>query len=117
MLTFYEYPRCSTCRKAKAELKKLGLTFEAIDIKKTPPKAEQLKSWLETGPFNLKSYFNTSGNSYRQLGLKDTFSSLSTDEALKLLAADGMLLKRPILTENGRILQIGYRTPYAELGL
>ncbi|HEM2865804.1 TPA: arsenate reductase family protein [Streptococcus suis] len=117
MILFYEYPKCSTCRAAKAELKGLGLEFEAIDIKLTPPSAEELKAWMEATGLDLKKYFNTSGNSYRELGLKDKFDSLTVDQALDLLANDGMLIKRPLLIQDGKILQIGYRTKYENLGL
>ncbi|CYX79297.1 arsenate reductase family protein [Streptococcus suis] len=117
MILFYEYPKCSTCRAAKAELKSLGLEFEAIDIKSTPPSAEEIKAWMEATGLELKKYFNTSGNSYRELGLKDKFDSLSLEQALNLLANDGMLIKRPLLIQDGKILQIGYRTKYENLGL
>ncbi|HEM2877030.1 TPA: arsenate reductase family protein [Streptococcus suis] len=117
MILFYEYPKCSTCRAAKAELKSLGLEFEAIDIKSTPPSAEELKAWMEATGLELKKYFNTSGNSYRELGLKDKFDSLRLEQALNLLANDGMLIKRPLLIQDGKILQIGYRTKYENLGL
>ncbi|MFM0791843.1 arsenate reductase family protein [Streptococcus suis] len=117
MILFYEYPKCSTCRAAKAELNSLGLEFEAIDIKSTPPSAEELKAWMEATGLELKKYFNTSGNSYRELGLKDKFESLTVDQALDLLANDAMLIKRPLLIQDGKILQIGYRTKYENLGL
>ncbi|MGT2741986.1 arsenate reductase family protein [Streptococcus plurextorum] len=113
-MIFYEYPKCSTCRQAKAELKQLGLAVQAIDIKETPPSQEAIRSWLAAG-FELKKLFNTSGNRYRELGLKDKLDRLSLDEAISLLAADGMLIKRPILIEGDKILQIGYKTPYREL--
>jgi len=115
-MIFYEYPKCSTCRKAKAELKQLGIAVEAIDIKSNPPQLEILKGWVESG-IELKKLFNTSGNSYRELGLKDKLPTLSVDEALALLAADGMLIKRPILVDGDKVLQIGYRTSYEALGL
>ncbi|MGT2950439.1 arsenate reductase family protein [Streptococcus cuniculi] len=117
MLLFYEYPKCSTCRAAKAELQALGLEFEAIDIKANPPQASQLKAWMEATGLELKKYFNTSGNSYRALGLKDKFDQLTVEQALDLLANDGMLIKRPLLIQDGKVLQIGYRTEYKELGL
>lgn len=117
MILFYEYPKCSTCRAAKAELKSLGVAFEAIDIKATPPSSSQLKDWMQATGLDLKKYFNTSGNSYRELGLKDRFASLTEAEALDLLANDGMLIKRPLLIKDGKILQIGYRTKYETLGL
>lgn len=117
MLLFYQYPKCSTCHRAKAELDDLGLDYEAIDIKVNPPQADQLKSWLEASGLDIKKFFNTSGNSYRQLGLKDKLAQLSLDEALALLASDGMLIKRPLLIKDGQVLQIGYRTSYKDLDI
>lgn len=117
MYTFYEYPKCTTCKKAKKELDRLGLAYESVDIKTNPPKVSLLKELLENSGLDLKKFFNTSGNSYRELGLKDKFDSLTVDEALELLSKDGMLIKRPILIKDDKVLQIGYRTPYAELDL
>lgn len=117
MLIFYQYPVCSTCKKAKADLLRLGVEFEDINIKTNPPSVETLRQWVTSSDFALKSYFNTSGNSYRSLGLKDKFDQLSMDEALILLANDGMLIKRPILVQDGKVLQIGYRTGYEDLNL
>ncbi|SUN79815.1 arsenate reductase [Streptococcus milleri] len=117
MLRFIEYPKCSTCRKAKAELERLGLEFEAVDIVKETPSKEEILTWIENSDLSLKSFFNTSGLKYRELGLKDKLSGLSIEEAADLLAADGMLIKRPILEKDGKILQIGYRTEYATLDL
>lgn len=117
MLTFYQYPNCSTCKAAKKELDNLGLVYQSIDIKRNPPQVDLLKRLVETSGLNLKTFFNTSGNSYRQLGLKDTFDQLTLDEALSLLANDGMLIKRPFLLDGDQLLQIGYRTPYKALDL
>ncbi|MFV8214602.1 Spx/MgsR family RNA polymerase-binding regulatory protein, partial [Streptococcus pluranimalium] len=91
--------------------------YRSVDIKTNPPKVSLLKELLENSDLDLKKFFNTSGNSYRELGLKDKFDSLTVDEALELLSKDGMLIKRPILIEDDKVLQIGYRTPYAELDL
>lgn len=117
MLTFYEYPKCSTCRQAKKELKDLGVDFEAIDIKTTPPAVETFEAWLANNDLPLKKLFNTSGNSYRQLDLKNRFNQLSQSELIELLSQDGMLIKRPILLKGDTILQIGYRTLYKSLAI
>ena len=94
MFTFYEYPKCSTCRRAKAELQELGVDFVAVDITVDTPKAEQLEEWIENSTYTIKNFFNTSGQVYRALGLKDKIDSLSIDEAASLLASDGTLIKR-----------------------
>ncbi|KXT84557.1 Arsenate reductase [Streptococcus sp. DD11] len=117
MLQFIEYPKCSTCRKAKAELSQLGLDFEAVDIVKDTPSKDQILDWIEKSGFELKAFFNTSGLKYRELGLKEKVPHLTAREAADLLAADGMLIKRPLLVQDGKILQIGYRKAYGELGL
>ncbi|MBF7094855.1 arsenate reductase family protein [Streptococcus sp. HF-1907] len=117
MYTFYQYPKCTTCRRAKAELESLGVDFTSIDIKENPPKAELILEWMETSDYSIKNFFNTSGQSYRALGLKDKMVQLSAQEAADLLASDGMLIKRPILLKDGKLLQVGYRKVYVELGL
>ncbi|MCR8967959.1 arsenate reductase family protein [Streptococcus zalophi] len=117
MLTFYEYPKCSTCRKAKAELTALGADFKDINLKETPPSAEMLKQLMISSGLPLKSFFNTSGMSYRALGLKDKLPQLTIDEALDLLSSDGMLIKRPLLIKDDQLLQVGYRTNYKNLGI
>lgn len=117
MLQFIEYPKCSTCRKAKAELKQLGLDFEAVDLVQNTPTKEMILAWMEASKLEIKAYFNTSGIKYRELGLKDKVPTLTAAEAAELLATDGMLIKRPILVQDKEVLQIGYRTPYEELGL
>ena len=113
MLEFIEYPKCSTCKKAKQELNQLGVDYKAVHIVEETPSQEVIL----TSGFELKQFFNTSGIKYRELGLKDKVGSLSKQEAAELLASDGMLLKRPILVENGTVKQIGYRKAYEELGL
>ena len=76
-----------------------------------------LRELLEGADLELKKFFNTSGQSYRSLGLKDKLPTLSQDEAVKLLSSDGMLIKRPILIKDGKVLQVGYRSPYKDLNL
>lgn len=117
MLQFIEYPKCSTCRKAKAELNQLGVDFEAVDIVQNTPSRDQLLDWIQNSDFEIKAFFNTSGLKYRELGLKEKVPHLSAQEAADILATDGMLIKRPLLVRDNRILQIGYRKAYEELGL
>ena len=117
MLQFIEYPKCSTCRKAKAELNQLGVDFEAVDIVQNTPSRDQLLDWIQNSDFEIKAFFNTSGLKYRELGLKEKVPHLTSQEAADLLATDGMLIKRPLLVRDNRILQIGYRKAYEELGL
>ena len=117
MLQFIEYPKCSTCRKAKTELNQLGVDFEAVDIVQNTPSRDQLLDWIQNSDFEIKAFFNTSGLKYRELGLKEKVPHLSAQEAADILATDGMLIKRPLLVRDNRILQIGYRKAYEELGL
>ena len=117
MLQFIEYPKCSTCRKAKAELNQLGVDFEAVDIVQNTPSRDQLLDWIQNSDFEIKAFFNTSGLKYRELGLKEKVPHLTAQEAADLLATDGMLIKRPLLVRDNRILQMGYRKAYEELGL
>lgn len=117
MLQFIEYPKCSTCRNAKAELTQLGLDFEAVDIVKETPSQKELLQWMTNSDLEIKSFFNTSGIKYRELGLKDKVPQFSAEEAAALLSTDGMLIKRPLLVRDNQILQVGYRKQYAELGL
>ncbi|GFH40341.1 arsenate reductase family protein [Pseudolactococcus insecticola] len=116
--TFYWYPKCSTCRKAHRELDTLGISVDEIDLKTAPPTADLIKSWILSSGLDKKKFFNTSGMSYRSLGLKDKVDGMSLDEAAALLASDGMLIKRPILLDtSGKVVQVGYRTTYGELDL
>ena len=117
MLQFIEYPKCSTCRKAKAELNQLGVDFEAVDIVQNTPSRDQLLDWIQNSDFEIKAFFNTSGLKYRELGLKEKVPHLTAQEAADLLATDGMLIKRPLLVQDNQILQSGYRKAYEELGL
>ncbi|CAM4021457.1 arsenate reductase family protein [Catellicoccus marimammalium] len=102
MNTFYWYPKCSTCRKAKKFLDEHNVSYEAIDmITNTPDKATIL-AWLERKDYPIRRYFNTSGQKYRASGLKEKLDEMSLEECAEVLSQDGMLLRRPILvTENG----------------
>ena len=105
---FVEYPKCSTCQKAKKWLDTHGITYADRDIKGENPTAEELSAWQEKSGLPLKRFFNTSGMLYRELGLKDKLDAMSEEEQLKLLATDGMLVKRPILVTDTTVL-VGFR--------
>jgi arsenate reductase (glutaredoxin) len=107
-LTFYGYPKCGTCRTAKKWLDTHGLTYKEIHIFDSPPSMEDLKMMYELSGFELKKFFNTSGEVYRELGLKDKLKSLSETEMLELLASNGRLIKRPLLTD-GKKVTIGFK--------
>lgn len=107
-LKFYCYPRCTTCQKAKKYLEAKGVDFETIDIKLTPPTAKELKEIHQKSGLELKKFFNTSGNSYRALNLKDTFNDYKPAELYKLLAQDGMLIKRPLIIGDDFVL-VGFK--------
>lgn len=96
-MLFVCYPKCTTCKKAQAWLKEQGIEAEVRDIKEDNPSEEELRRWHKMSGLPLKRFFNTSGQQYRALGLKDRLPEMSEDEQFALLATDGMLVKRPIL--------------------
>lgn len=102
-LTFYWYPKCGTCRKAKKWLDDHHLSYNEIHIVDSPPSRQELESFYQKSGLDIKKFFNTSGKKYRELGLKDKIKSCSEDELLDLLAADGMLIKRPIVTDGEKV--------------
>jgi len=104
MLTFICYPKCTTCQKAKTLLDSYHAQYETRDIKADNPRYDELKEWLALSELPVRKLFNTSGQLYRSLGLKDKMPSMSEDECLKLLATDGMLVKRPLLIDEYRAL-------------
>ncbi|MFC7687910.1 arsenate reductase family protein [Ureibacillus sp. GCM10028918] len=98
-----QYPRCTTCKKAEKWLKDNEIEYEAIHIVEQTPSKEELKEIWEKSELPLKKFFNTSGMKYKELGLKDKLSSMSEEEQLELLASDGMLIKRPIVTDGEKV--------------
>ena len=101
-MLFVEYPKCTTCKKAKKWLDEQGMAYTDRHIKEERPTLEELKKWHEMSGLPLKRFFNTSGNLYKELGLKDKLANMSEEEQFELLASDGMLVKRPVLvTEKG----------------
>lgn len=102
------YPKCSTCRKAKAWLDEHGIRYDLRDIKENPPTLEELELWQGQSGLALRKWFNTSGQLYRGMGLKDRLPHMTEGEQLELLASDGMLVKRPILVDGHKVL-LGFR--------
>ena len=107
-MLFLWYPKCTTCQKAKAFLDERGVSYEARDIKLENPTAEELRGWWEKSGMPLKKFFNTSGNLYKELHLKDRLPEISEDEQFALLASDGMLVKRPIVVDGDTVL-VGFK--------
>ena len=97
MLNFICYPKCTTCQKAKKWLDDNKIEYEQRDIKLDNPKLEELTEWYNISGLPLKKFFNTSGLLYKSLDLKNKLPTMTDDEMLKLLASDGMLVKRPLL--------------------
>ena len=107
-MLFICYPKCTTCQKAQKWLDGKGLTYELRDIKTDNPTFEELSDLYRKSGLPLRRFFNTSGLLYRSLELKDKLPTMSEEEQLRLLATDGMLVKRPILVNGGRVL-VGFK--------
>lgn len=107
-MLFLHYPKCTTCQRAKSYLDAKGVSCEIRDIKLENPTAEELRTWWKASGSPLKKFFNTSGLQYRALDLKGKLPSMSEEEQLRLLASDGMLVKRPILVGDNFVLT-GFR--------
>lgn len=105
-MLFYTYPKCSTCRKAKNWLDTNYISYNEIHIVENPPSASELKVLVQASGLSVRKFFNTSGMKYRELGLKDKLDDMSEQDALTLLSSDGMLIKRPIITD-GKSVTIG----------
>ena len=104
------YPRCSTCINAKKELESLGIELTLRDIVNETPSVDELTTWFHQCGKPLKSFFNTSGNVYKQLDLKNKLGSMSEQEQLTLLASNGMLIKRPLLIGDDGTIIIGRKS-------
>lgn len=97
MVLFVEYPKCTTCQKARKWLEERGVEYTGRHIKEDRPTKAELKEWHKRSGLPLKRFFNTSGMLYKSMGLKDKLPSMSEEEMYELLATDGMLVKRPII--------------------
>lgn len=107
-MVFICYPKCTTCQKARAYLDEKGISYAVRDIKLENPTAEELRTWWQRSGLPLKRFFNTSGLQYKALGLKDKLPAMDEEEQLRLLATDGMLVKRPLLVGEDFVLT-GFR--------
>lgn len=107
-MLFIEYPKCTTCQKAKKWLDDNGIKYEDRHIKEANPTYDELKNWIGTSGLPIKKFFNTSGLLYKSMGLKEKLETMSEDEQIKLLATDGMLVKRPLII-NGSTILVGFR--------
>ena len=107
-MLFVCYPKCSTCKKAQKWLDESNGEYTLRDIKTDNPTAEELKAWWEKSGLPLKRFFNTSGNIYKEMKLKDKLPEMSEEEQLALLATDGMLVKRPIVVGEDFVL-VGFK--------
>ena len=103
-MLFLEYPPCSTCKKAKQWLEDKGIPYTSRHIKEQNPSYEELKAWWQASGLPLKKFFNTSGLQYKALQLKDKLPAMSEEEQLQLLATDGMLVKRPLVVLEDKVL-------------
>ena len=108
MIKFICYPKCTTCQKAKKWLDDNKIEYELRNIKEDNPSFEELAAWYKMSGLPLKKFFNTSGLLYKSMELKDKLPTMSEEEQLKLLATDGMLVKRPLLTGEDFVL-VGFK--------
>lgn len=104
MILFIQYPPCSTCQKAKKWLDGQGIAYTDRHIKENNPSYEELKEWYSRSGLPLKKFFNTSGLLYKSMNLKEKLLTMTEEEQLRLLASDGMLVKRPIIVTDDGIL-------------
>lgn len=107
-ILFVQYPPCTTCQKAKKWLDSHNVPYETRHIKEENPSFGELKQWHERSGLPLKKFFNTSGLVYKSMGLKDKLPDMDTEEQLRVLATDGMLVKRPIIVADNFVL-VGFK--------
>ena len=114
-MKFICYPKCSTCKKAQNWLDSRGAEYTLRDIKTDNPTYEELKEWYEKSGLPLKKFFNTSGMLYRSMNLKDKLDFMTDEEKLRLLAEDGMIVKRPILLAGSKVLLCFKESEWSEI--
>jgi len=108
MITFYEYPKCTTCRKGKKFLTENELDFTTINMVEHVPSKNTLKGILDKSSHSIDDFFNKRGTKFKELGLKERLADLSEDEKLELLSSDGMLIKRPMVVLDDEVL-LGFK--------
>jgi Spx/MgsR family transcriptional regulator len=107
-LTIYEYPKCGTCRVAIKNLKSKDYELEAHNVFEAAPSADVLADLVKKSGLEAKKFFNTSGEAYKEMGLKDKLPGLSESEKIALLASNGRLIKRPVVTD-GKTVTVGFK--------
>ena len=107
-MQFICYEKCSTCKKAERWLQERGIAYEVRPIREQNPTPGELDHWSRESGLPLSRFFNTSGQLYKAMGLKDRLAGMTREEQLELLASDGMLVKRPLLVGKGVVL-VGFR--------
>lgn len=108
MMLFVEYPKCTTCKKAKKWLEENGFSFDDRNIKEENPTKEELESWIVKSGLPVRKFFNTSGMLYKEMELKNKLPNMKEGEQIALLATDGMLVKRPIVVTEDTVL-VGFK--------
>ena len=114
-MLFLCYPRCSTCQKAKKWLDEQGKEYTERHIVEDNPTYDELKNWYEISGLPLKKFFNTSGLMYKELQIKDKLPNMSEEDKLKLLATNGMLVKRPLIVNDNKVLVGFNETQWGEI--
>ncbi len=107
-ILFIQYPKCTTCIKAKKFLVENNIEFQDRHIVENNPTKEELTLWIDKSGLEIKKFFNTSGKLYKEMNLKDKIKDMSKDEAIELLSTNGMLVKRPILIDRDKVL-VGFK--------
>ena len=105
---FIEYPKCSTCQKAKKWLEQNNIEFDDRHIVGNNPTKDELRKWIKQSGYDIKKFFNTSGMKYKELNLKEKLPNMTDEEKIDILSTDGMLVKRPLIITDDLIL-VGFR--------
>lgn len=112
-MDFYCHPTCTTCKKAQQWLEAKNISYNWINLKETAPSKETFIKLMENSDRTIKSFFNTSGQQYRKLGLKEKVPNMSVEEAAEMMSSDGMLVKRPLAIQEN-VITIGFKEPEYE---